>query len=190
MCWIKDANSHSDQYPVWWITLCVRKRIPSNSNLRLCLLQKGFGAPSFYMQEIFFYLWRRSWHLFLQTDQNEWSKILGQFESSPPHVTVAMPDDKLSLQSDTVSLDFFQQFRRRTFQRKSHPIFLGGIVPIYEGDLHRNVHVGGGVTWRAFKSRWRLAILLEEHAQASKCLTWKIRMTFRHQQWTERCTHA
>lgn len=32
---------------------------------------------------------------------------LDEVPPSQPHVTVAMPDDKLSLQSDTVSLDFF-----------------------------------------------------------------------------------
>lgn len=85
---------------------------------------------------------------------------------------------------------FFSAISTKDISKKITSNFFGGIVQTYEGDLHRNVHVGGGVTWRAFKSRWWLAILLKEHAQASKCLTWKIRMTFRHRQWTERCTHA
>lgn len=91
MCWIKDANSHSDQYPVWSITLCVCKRIPSNSNLRLCLLQKGFGAPSFLCRRFFFtYEGGLDIYFYRQIRMNE-ARFWVSLNQAPPMLLLLCP---------------------------------------------------------------------------------------------------
>lgn len=75
---------------------------------------------------------------------------------APPMLLLLCPTTSFPFKVTQSALIFFSNFDIRTFQRKSHPIFLEEQFRNMREILHRNVHVGGGVTWRAFKSRWRL----------------------------------